>query len=241
MKLQLFKGSLFEPRFDFARAILLAIFVVLVASCSNNEQATTIPAADPRGSAALGERQVPARSLVAMNSLVVAPIRASTSIHDSSMGESFGNYDLNSIEQELVTALRGSANVEVAQFAGLKGGNDPGLKVAQDKQLAFVKAHNFDGMVVTELQSISNRSGSAVGTDRGAEFGVVVKVLDTVTGRVSWQGSYHEQDLPAQLVTVEGGKLRQPQFRSLESLVREGFKKIGADFAAARMKTYLLR
>jgi hypothetical protein len=145
------------------------------------------------------------------------------------------------IEDELQTAFKSNSNVDVVVLSSIKGATREALTGAVSKQLAFAKKSGFEGLLIAEVQSFSNRTGSAIGTNQDAKFGLALKVLDVSSGKVAWVGNYYEQDVAAPLISVTGGELKSLKFRSVESLIKEGAEKLSADFSAARLKTYLVK
>ena len=198
---------------------------------------TELKAAEPKSNNPTSNKNSPRPSLVGINSLGLAPIKVSSAAVSANVGES----DLLEIQDELQSAFKLYTSADVVALKEVKGISKEALAGDTDSLITLAKAKKIDGLLFAELMAFSSRTGSAIGTNQGAEFGVVLQAIDVESGKVAWEGSYYEQDKEAPLVSVSGGELRRPQFRSVESLIKEAFAKLGKDFSEARLKTYLAK
>lgn len=181
--------------------------------------------------------RVSSAGLVAINSIGIAPIKVAS----ADVSKHLGNLELSNVQDELQRAFKASTNADVVVLAEVKNPSKGDLLVGLDSLIEAAKKKNMDGLLLTELQAFSSRSGSSFGTNQDAEFGVALKILDVRSGKIAWEGNYHEKDSASALLSIQGGELHKPAFRSVETLIKEGFEKLGADFAAARLRTYLTK
>ena len=176
-------------------------------------------------------------SLVAINSLGLAPVKISS----MDVSRKVATSDLTTISAEVVNAFRANTSTAIVPLGEIKGASKAVLGGDKDSLLAIAKSNNIDGLLIVELQDFSNRTGSSFGTNQGAVFGVVVKVIDVASGRDAWEGSYHEQDSAGPLVNISGGHVKKLQFRTVENLMQEGFRKLATEFSESRLKAYMAK
>lgn len=173
-------------------------------------------------------------SLVAINSLGLAPVKISS----AEASRKVSTADLGNISEEAINAFRANTSTEIVSLSEIKGASKSVLGGDKNSLLAFAKNNNIDGLLLVELQSFSSRSGSSFGTNQGAVFGVLLKVIDVASGKEAWEGSYYEQDSAGYLVDIRGGQVKKLQFRSVEDLMQEGFRKLASEFSESRLKAY---
>lgn len=180
------------------------------------------------------------KALVAVNSVVLAPISFDPDILD---GKGEIETELNRQLQEIVT---GEVNLEVVlpkekrlQPVPPQMGAEPDLPTL----LRSARASGADALWITRINTYRQRAGSAVGANEPARVAFTMDVYTTAEGRPVWHGSYYYEDQALSDNLFRIGKTldkthRQSGWLSADRLVRDGFREAARDFAAKRVTAF---
>lgn len=170
------------------------------------------------------------KKLIAINSLLVAPVEMDSTIAANVPS----GVDIN--------AMLSKALEEEVQIKVIHASVPAGQKKLPSQYLAEAKKQNLDGVLLTRLNNFDVRVGSEVGSTNPARVDFAMQILNSESQQVAWQSTYHFKD---QALTDNLFKIKErlaenkPKFRSAEELLASGYRNSLKDFAQKRMAGFI--
>jgi hypothetical protein len=169
------------------------------------------------------------RDLLTVNSLVVLPIEFNDKTRNLET-------EASTMDSTLQEAAKRELDLEIIERPS---------RVAQSQAdaLAAARASGADGVLVTQLESFIERSGSAVGGDPGT-VSFRMFVLRTSDQREIWSTTYHFHDeaLAFNLFKVRDRLGRNGAgFRRAGDVLVEGFASALKDFSVRRQEQFIVK
>lgn len=201
--------------------ILLGI-VILISGC----QGYSVTGGPGKNSApALQTKSDTSKSLISVNSLLVAPVQADSSV----LANIPSNVDLNAM---LSDAINQEMQIKIVHAADIKKIKPPSEYLKDAKKL------DLDGVLVTRLNHFSMREGSGIGSTNPARVDLVMEIIKAQSATVIWESSFHfkDQALSDNLFKIkERFEGQGAQFRSAQDLLSEGYRTALKDFSQKRI------
>jgi hypothetical protein len=174
------------------------------------------------------------KNLIAINSILVAPVQ-----FDSSVAANVpSTIDVNAM---LSKALQQELQIKVVHSIPQPLKNSGNNKL-HSQYAVDARKMNLDGVLLTKLTSFNMREGSAVGSALPARVDLAMEIVNSESNSVVWQSTYHFQDqaLSDNLFKIKERLAdNQPKFRSAEEILAEGYSSALKDFSQKRLSGFI--
>lgn len=170
------------------------------------------------------------KQLIAINSLLVAPI----SVDSSVAGNVPQSLDVNSM---LSKALEQEVQLKVVHAYPTNKTNKSTAQYIID-----AKKMNLDGVLLTTLVNFNVREGSEVGSTMPARVDLAMQIVDAGSKQTVWQSTYHFKDeaISDNLFKIkERLQDNKPKFRSADEILDEGLRSALKDFSQKRLSGFI--